>query len=291
MPCPTWSWNASSGVRGVAVLAHHLERERLAVDEVDGRGVEADDLAQRLEDRLDDAVQLERRRDRAAQLEQHLLLERAPLGLLIEQRVVERERDVLDRDLEPVEVDGGELARSLLVETLDRAERRAAPEQRDHERRRERIDLALELGSRVVGAEPQRLLVHDRPAGESLAAAEAALDRGRVVFAKLLCDQPSPAAARDPDAGDPGRDQPATVAGHRPQQVVEVSRGVEGLGGGSPEGGDAPQRGVRSGIAFFAQRVGRRGAGHSGSQPSMGFVKSQRMGPTSSPGAIGPDRS
>jgi hypothetical protein len=220
-------------------LAHQRHLLGLAIDQVDGGRVVVDHLVERLEDGLDHLLEIERRRQRLADLEQHLLLERAPLDLLVEQRVVERERHVLGRHLEPVEVGAAERFLVDLVETFDRAERLAAPVQRHYERRAEVGGRPLDVGTGVAGRQPQRLPVDDGPARQPLAARHAmAGRRGTALGRELLRHEPRAAAARDPDAHLAGADQPPQVAGGRAQQIGEVVGGVERVGRGRSERAD-----------------------------------------------------
>ena len=139
-------------------LAHDLERLGVAVDEIDGCRVVVHDLVERLEDRLDHPIEVERRREGATHLEQHLFFERPPLGLLVEQGVVEREGDVLGGDLEAIEVGVAERLVAVLLQALDGTERAATPEQRNDQRGAERRGLALQLQTPIARAEPDGLL-------------------------------------------------------------------------------------------------------------------------------------
>ena len=246
------------GALGVTDLGHQLERQRVAVDQVDRRRVEVHHLTQGPEHGLDHLVQVERRRQGLRDLEQHVLLERPALGLVVEQRVVEREGDVLGGELEAVEVGVGEGAARALVEALDRPQHLAAPEQRHHQRAAERRDFALERGPRILGREPQRLLPRHRPAGQPLAARDPVLaGRRGGVLGEIARHQAPAVSARDPDARGLAVHQPAAVVARQPQQVVEV-------GGPTESGG-------REGVEVLVRREGRvrrrggllaRGVGH-----------------------------
>src|SRR6185503_19314121 len=195
----------------------------------------------------------------------NLFLERPPLGLFVEQRVIEREGDVLRGHLELVEIGVGERLGRVLVEAFDRPECLAAAEQGIHQRRAECRNLALELGARIVGPEADGLLVEHRPARQAFPPGQPALDRRRRrVVGEVAGDQAPAAAARDPDARHLRTHQAPAVPGGVAEQIVEMRRRVERFGGLGAEGRNRLECDGRLGGSRTAERVRSVGIRHRG---------------------------